>query len=147
VSEKKLEMSMYVSEDGCEMSAVKRQKTSSSPITAEEPKGRGSNAVKEDSYVLIYTDPSLEEGIFTWPLTQTSAVVGFGPGNPLCAKCAFLAVPYLWVADTIDYRYAYGRFLMSPRGVAISNQNYLSISRIMGNAGVRRRELYPSESA
>jgi hypothetical protein len=83
-------MSICVSEDGCEMSAVKRQKTSSSPITAKEPKGRSSNAAKEDSYVLVYTDPSLEEGVFTWPLTQTSAVVGFGPGKfPVAFKVCF----------------------------------------------------------
>jgi hypothetical protein len=66
---------------GCEMSAAKRRKTGALPVTAKEPTGRSSNAVNENKYVLVYTDPSSEEGVFTWPLAQTSTVVGFGPGN------------------------------------------------------------------
>jgi hypothetical protein len=47
--------------------------------------------------------------------------------------------------NAIDYRCADGCFVMLPRGVAISNQNYLSSSETRSNAGIRRQELYLSE--
>jgi hypothetical protein len=38
---------------------------------------------------------------------------------------------------TIDYRCADGRFLMSPRGMEVSNTRYLSSSETRVNAGIR----------
>jgi hypothetical protein len=46
----------------------------------------------------------------------------------------------------IDYRCADGRFLVSPRGVAVSNHRYLSSSETRVNAGIRGRKLHVSES-
>ncbi len=46
----------------------------------------------------------------------------------------------------IDYRCADGRFLMSPRGVAVSNTRYLSSSETKVNAGIRGWKLLLSES-
>jgi hypothetical protein len=45
----------------------------------------------------------------------------------------------------IDYWCTYGRFLMSPRAVAISNQNYVSSSKTRVSAGIKRQKLYISE--
>jgi hypothetical protein len=42
----------------------------------------------------------------------------------------------LWAAETTDYRCADGRFLMSPRGVTVSNTRYLSSSETRVNAGI-----------
>ncbi len=46
----------------------------------------------------------------------------------------------------IDYRCADGRFLMSPRGVAVSNARYLSSNETMVYAGIRGWKLHLSES-
>ncbi len=46
----------------------------------------------------------------------------------------------------IDYRCADGRFLMSPRGMAVSNTRYLSSSETRVNAGIRGWILHLSES-
>jgi hypothetical protein len=48
--------------------------------------------------------------------------------------------------DIIDYRCADGRFLMSPRGVAVSNTRYLSSSETRVYAGIRGWKLHLSES-
>jgi hypothetical protein len=58
----------------------------------------------------------------------------------------------IWVAETIDYAQhaqqdcADGRFLMSSRGMAVSNTRYLSISETRVNAGIRAWKLHLSES-
>jgi hypothetical protein len=44
------------------------------------------------------------------------------------------------------HRYAYVRFKILPRGMAVSNHRYLSRSETGANAGVRRWKLHPSES-
>jgi hypothetical protein len=79
---------------GCEMSVFKKQKMCPLPSVVEKRGRRSAHSVKIDDFVLVYTDPSLEEGVFTWPLTQASTVVGFGPGNYrlLRDKCALLPV-------------------------------------------------------
>jgi hypothetical protein len=46
----------------------------------------------------------------------------------------------------IDYRCADGRFLMSPRGVAVSNHQYLSSSETRVNADIRGWKLHLFES-
>jgi hypothetical protein len=46
----------------------------------------------------------------------------------------------------IDYRCADGRFLMSPRGMAVSNTRCLSSSETRVNAGIRGWKLHLSES-
>jgi hypothetical protein len=46
---------------------------------------------------------------------------------------------------TIDYRYADGRFTMSPRGVDVPNHRYLSNSDARVNAGMRRWTLHLPE--
>jgi hypothetical protein len=56
-----------------------------------------------------------------------------------------------WRAKThlglfIDCRYADGRVLMSPRGMAVSNTRYLSSSETRVNAGTRWWKLHLSES-
>jgi hypothetical protein len=53
---------------------------------------------------------------------------------------------FLRVLETIDYRYADGRFTMWPRGVAVSNHIYLSSSKTRVNAGIRRWKLSLPES-
>jgi hypothetical protein len=47
---------------------------------------------------------------------------------------------------SIDHRYADGRFLMSPCGVAVSNHGYLSSSETRVNAVIRGRKLHLSVS-
>ncbi len=54
------------------------------------------------------------------------------------------AISAVQVLSTIDYRCWDCRFTMSPRGVAVSNQNYLSRSETTVNDGIRRWELHPS---
>ncbi len=46
----------------------------------------------------------------------------------------------------IDYGCADGRFLISPRGVSVSNQRHLSSSETRVNAGIRGWKLHLSES-
>jgi hypothetical protein len=46
----------------------------------------------------------------------------------------------------IEYRCADGRFLMSPRGVAIPNQNYLSSSETRVNASLKTWKSHLSQS-
>jgi hypothetical protein len=46
----------------------------------------------------------------------------------------------------IDYRYADGRFMMSPHGVTVSKQNDLFSSDTRVNAAIRRWQLHLSES-
>ncbi len=48
--------------------------------------------------------------------------------------------------SNIDYRRADGRFLMSPRGMAVSNTRYPSSSETRVNAGIRGWKLHLSES-
>jgi hypothetical protein len=46
----------------------------------------------------------------------------------------------------IDYRCADGRFLMSPRGMAVNNTKYLSSSETRVNAGIKGWKWHLSES-
>jgi hypothetical protein len=48
--------------------------------------------------------------------------------------------------QNVDYRYADGRFTMSPRGVAVSIHVYLSSSETRVNADSRKWKLYLPES-
>jgi hypothetical protein len=57
-----------------------------------------------------------------------------------------LEVLWLRIENIIDYRCADGRFLMSPRGMAVSNTRYLSSSETRVNAGIRAWKLHLSES-
>jgi hypothetical protein len=43
----------------------------------------------------------------------------------------------------IDYRYADGRFTMSPRGATDINQNYLSSSETRVYAGIKKMKIAP----
>jgi hypothetical protein len=49
------------------------------------------------------------------------------------------------ISQPIDYRCADGRFLMSPRGMAVSNTRYISSSETRVNAGIRGWKLHLSE--
>ncbi len=52
----------------------------------------------------------------------------------------------LLAAGIIDYRCADSRFMMSPRGMAVSNTRYLYDSETRVNAGIRAWKLHLSES-
>ncbi len=67
-------------------------------------------------------------------------------GYQLALKSVRLHPDCTCVEDTIDYRCANGRFLMSPRGMAVSNTRYLSSSETRVNADIKGRKLHLSES-
>ncbi len=79
-------------------------------------------------------------------LKEGVKIYQMAPMSPLNSPIFFVCTSIVYSLDLRLYRCADGRFLMSPRGMAVSNTRYLSSSETRVNAGIRARKLYLSES-